>query len=411
MLTPRDSVVARFMVVAVVSTFWLSPKLPLASRPADALLALALLMLVLLLPERVTVPTPMLGGFFLLAGTGLVASLWTGAVSPLMSLIKTLWVFIWGMGLLVVVRMPGGRGRLVKAYCVGALLGSITVIAQATGHTFGLMGILFIKRPRAPGLYYNSNLGASHLLIAIFLFPLCLQQSRWPVLWLAAWVVAIWAFWINQSLGALAGLLVASLLLLPVLWLTPRFSTKRWATVLSVGVLGVACWQFYLLCSAPEGRQLGSQFRILEARSGMAAREVGWHSSLQVWASSPWVGIGRGRLSWRSELAPASGHNEYLTTLAEAGLLGLAGLMLLLGYPLWCGIRAMLRRDSELDVVVLCLAAYVAELVMGWGHDILHFRHLWVVMAILMSFTSPRHVRVAARRRFEAQESEPTDRP
>lgn len=75
------------------------------------------------------------------------------------------------------------------------------------------------------------------------------------------------------------------------------------------------------------------------------------------------------------------------------------------------GIRAMLRRDSELDVVVLCLAAYVAELVMGWGHDILHFRHLWVVMAILMSFTSPRHVRVAARRRFEAQESEPTDRP
>lgn len=387
-LTPRERLVSVFAAASVLGTFLLHPMLKHAMRPADAFLALSMLATVVLLPDRIRVPRWMLLGLILLAGGGAVSAFWTGAAEPILTLAKTTWVWIWAICLVVVGQLPGGRRLLCTWLAASAAVGAFMTLLVTHGHQLGPATVLARHTGRPSGPYDNPNMAASHLLIGIVLIPLHFRRGLMGAGWVAAWCVCLWTLWSGQSLAGMGGLLGALFALLAMAATTRPFAAKKWLIVLAVFAAGVACWQISLLYSDRPRGKLATPYRIFKLENKMAGRNEGDRASLRLWTSSPVVGVGRGRAHKQilaRNVGKGGGHNEYLTTLAEAGVVGLAGLMLLWGTPIVRGIGTLRRGDPDSDITALCLCALIGELIIAWTHDIVHFRHVWVLIAILLA--------------------------
>jgi O-antigen ligase len=85
--------------------------------------------------------------------------------------------------------------------------------------------------------------------------------------------------------------------------------------------------------------------------SGGTGRFEAWEQTLEVWKTSPLIGVGyrhhEGLIS-----AASSAHNAYLAVLADMGVLGLFAYLLFLGFGLVVGIRTSLQRGSWTVIVL-----------------------------------------------------------
>ncbi len=111
---------------------------------------------------------------------------------------------------------------------------------------------------------------------------------------------------------------------------------------------------------------------VTDANFAVLERLAHWDAALKMWAASPWLGVGPGNYAvvydrfrlpqWDQALGHA--HNIYLNTLAESGLIGLAGFMILWGgLALW--LWGKIRRSPDawtqaLAVGMLGVLAYLA---------------------------------------------------
>jgi O-antigen ligase len=102
------------------------------------------------------------------------------------------------------------------------------------------------------------------------------------------------------------------------------------------------------------------------------------------------VGIGPGQF----ELSrPVSAHSMYVRVLAEQGVLGLATLAALLAGTLALAVRnAVVGADAHGVGAAALLGAWCGLLVNGAFVDTLHWRHLWLVAALIWVAALRRHV-------------------
>lgn len=136
----------------------------------------------------------------------------------------------------------------------------------------------------------------------------------------------------------------------------------------------------------------------------------------EAWQRHPWIGIGLGEFphevtkafeGGRIHSYYAAGHNPHSTwfgILAETGLLGLAGLMGLWIALLRAGARANARtaQSAEHWGVRAAFAGLIGLLVNSVHVDVMHFRFLWVGMALVLaaaqwSAANPRPAMAGAR--------------
>jgi O-antigen ligase len=93
------------------------------------------------------------------------------------------------------------------------------------------------------------------------------------------------------------------------------------------------------------------------------------------------LGIGPGQFD---VLVPVSAHSLYVRALAEQGILGLAMLLALVGGTLALAVRNAFRRVDLHGISSLALlAAWCGALVNSLLVDTLHWRHLWLVAALI----------------------------
>ena len=379
--------------MSVFSTFLLHPKLPYALRPADAFLALSIGAMLLLTPRRFQVPGWSLAGMILLAGSGIVSTLWNGDPESVITFFKTLWVWLWGLCLYTVARQPGGQRALALWHACGAAVGAGLLVLKGEGYALGLAEAIIGESYRPIGTYTNPNLAASHLLNGAFLLPLFVSARPVGLSALSAWLLCLWGLWRTQSLAGMGGIVVG---MVGFVVLLPWLRKARIAKLLLPGVLvvaGITVWQFNMLRS-PYSLAGGPSLRIYRLPYKLEERRAKERHSLAIWASSPLVGIGRGRVYPEGErrgMGPGGAHNEYLTTLAEAGIIGFVGLAILLAAPLVSGFRAIGRQGAERELLAVCVCAFLGQLFFGWTHDIIHFRHVWVLMAILLAAVPSTH--------------------
>lgn len=90
-------------------------------------------------------------------------------------------------------------------------------------------------------------------------------------------------------------------------------------------------------------------------------------------------GIGPGQ---SDILLPQSPHNLYLRVAIENGILAAIGFFTFLTFVLWICLRGSLRRGPFRDLYVCCLAILAGTLVNSLVIDSLHWRHLFLFLAV-----------------------------
>ena len=296
----------------------------------------------------------------------------------------TLYLGVFGLWLTAYVT-SARRARLVLlAYLTGAALSAavacLALIAPFPGAE------AFVDGPRAQGLFKDPNVFGPFLVPAILILmdetvaPRLLQFRL--VTKLALLSVMTIGVVFSFSRAAWLNLAVGTLVLLAVLALR-RGGGRRAMTLLIVTLIaGAALFGAVAATSSMEFLTERAALQDYDAqRFGAQA------SGLEVAAEHP-LGIGPGQFEAISDL---SAHSTYVRALAEEGVLGvllLLGLMLLtLGFA---ARNVALGVDTYGIGSAGLLAAWCGLLANSSFVDTLHWRHLWLVAALIWAGTAVR---------------------
>jgi O-antigen ligase len=277
------------------------------------------------------------------------------------------------------------RARLVLAAYVG---GAVVSAALACAALFlPLPGReAFIDGPRAQGLFKDPNVFGPFLVPAVLILMEETVAPRLLRLRLVTKLLALSALTagvlFSFSRAAWLNLAVGVTVLLFVLVLR-RGGARKAMTLLVVGLLATAA-----LFAAVSATSTGD---FLHQRASFQVYDVerfgNQLSGVDLAAEHP-LGIGPGQFERVSEL---SAHSTYVRALAEQGVLGalvFIGLMLLtLGFA---ARHAVLGRSTYGIGSAALLAAWCGILANSLFIDTMHWRHLWLLAALIWAGTAIR---------------------
>jgi hypothetical protein len=249
--------------------------------------------------------------------------------------------------------------------------------------------------------FYDPNMFGGYLVMSMFM-ALSVRKAIGRVAQWAVLAVLAMALIATKSNGALLSLCVG----LPV-WAMVRLRTRRVspAALGAAALLGMAL----LLAGVWMSTGLGVGGRTisrLERESFLARATRSTEGRLAIWkqlettyAKSP-LGIGPGNSRWLSlsidqRLRPASmasreAHNDYLAYAIERGPLAIVGLLLLLFQAVRMilkasagGERLRPQGDALGPLTAAMAGALAASLVHALTIEVLHFRHFWMLLAMV----------------------------
>jgi O-antigen ligase len=249
---------------------------------------------------------------------------------------------------------------------------------------------------RASATADNPNLAASYFVVSFFVL---LASSRPRTRWIRA-LGGLWLVLAVYSTGSVAGLLALAsggVLLLAVWFLRHAGSTLRQVQVvmavlvlaLAVGVAGVSRVMFTRailedVATVSQSQQQGGIFQQSLGRSNrsLRGRLTLWTQGLQSSSDrgQALLGVGAGEAKYTVDYK--SLHNDLLSYLVERGLLGLTGLLLLYCVVGRLSIRLLVQRGPGARFEPLA-AGVIGNLVFSMTHQTLHFRHVWLLFALV----------------------------
>jgi len=277
------------------------------------------------------------------------------------------------------------RARLVLvAYLGGAALSAavacLALIAPFPG------GDLFVSGPRAQGLFKDPNVFGPFLVPAVLILmeetvaPRLLRLRLLPKLVLLS-VMAVGVVF-SFSRAAWLNLAVGTIVLLVVLALR-RGGARRAMTLLVVTLVAGAA--LFGVVAATSSLDFLTERAALQDYD--TQRFDTQASGVEIAVKHP-LGIGPGQFERISEL---SAHSTYVRALSEEGVLGLLVLLALLLLTLMFASRnAILGRDTYGIGSAGLLAAWCGLLANSSFVDTLHWRHLWLVAALIWAGTAVR---------------------
>ena len=266
---------------------------------------------------------------------------------------------------------PAVGGRAIGGFAFVASL----IVAGAIGNAFGIdptgLGLGSTRDGRVAGALGHPGLLGSFLLVAIPVLVLrsieAIRRSRRIAWGLVAGLAGV-ALVLSRSRSAwlAAALVFPAVVLLAV----PRRRWLPWLPAIGVAVaLAVS-----LLSEGPIASRLASTSK---SDPTVASRLEMWRASLSIAAESPILGGGTGAFARRFPALRSPDypvvqpnrnvfdelpHSEYLTLLAEEGILGLAATLLLVGLVLVPALRSIAReRRPEATALVASAAAFLVD--------------------------------------------------
>jgi O-antigen ligase len=160
-----------------------------------------------------------------------------------------------------------------------------------------------------------------------------------------------------------------------VLSLRTQEARATWAAVAMIGVVALFAGGAVLLTGSEEFLQERAQVQSYDT-----ARFTAQRTGVQIASEHP-LGVGPGQFELDQ---PVSAHSIYIRVLAEQGVLGLAVLIALLAYTLVLAARnAVAGRDTFGVGSAALLGAWCGLLANSAFVDTLHWRHLWLVAALI----------------------------
>ena len=348
------------------------------------------------------------------------------APAALFTLLQDAYLFVW---FIVLVNVLGDRGDLgglraawVVTGCAVALWGLVGMVQHGADSAASLLNP---KGFRAMGTFDQPDELADYLVMSIFMAVSLTGRAgrllRWPAI--ALLLAGIAATKANGGLIALAAGLAAWAIVR--LW-ARGVAPAGWiaAGMIAVSVVLVAVWLVAGLGvgAGALGRVESGSFlgRMGHSSEG---REHIWKALAKRYEKSP-LGIGPGNSRWQTVTIeererPIAGkmdtfdsgadpflskeaHNDYLAYFIERGPLAFLGMLMLR----WDAFRRILRAGAGRDaaeraaagpVIAAMFAAWTASCLNANTIETLHFRHVWLFLAMVCAIAPT--VPVAARAR------------
>ena len=376
-------VLARYDLAAGLGVFLLAA---VRLEPAPADLVLAIVIAVAIATNRFNLRrVPMI--VTLLVGVFLALNLLSAIElvdmpRALLFFAITFYLAVFGLWLAAYVHSVRRARLVLRAYVAAAVLSaalaSVALFVAYPGHE------LLVTGPRAQGLFKDPNVFGPFLVPAALLLleeaaaPRLLTARRATKLLmlsvLTTGVVLSFsrAAWLNLAVGALVMFFVLAL---------RRGGGRRALALLVFSVSATAGLVAVLAVT--------SSFGFLEQRAQFQAYDVqrfgAQLSGLELAAQYP-LGIGPGQFE---EVSTISAHSTYVRAFTEQGVLGLLVVLGLLLLTLAFAARnAVLGRDTYGIGSAALLSAWCGLLANSVFIDSLHWRHLWLLAALIWAGTA-----------------------
>jgi O-Antigen ligase len=312
----------------------------------------------------------------------------------------TLYLAVFALWLTGYVRSAYTARVVLRAYVAAAVVSAglavLALFVAFPGHH------VFVLGPRAQGLFKDPNVLGPFLVPAALLV---LEETVAPRLLRARLVtkaallsILTVGILFSFSRAAWLNLVVGAFIMFCVLAMR-RGGGRRAVTFVVTAVSAMAVLFAALAVT--------SSFAFLSERARFQAYDVqrfgAQLSGIELAAKYP-LGVGPGQFE---EISPISAHSTYVRALSEEGVLGLLVLLALLLLTLGlAGRNAVLGRDTYGIGSAALLAAWCGLLANSVFIDTVHWRHLWLVAALiwagaarpfagvpLQSLSSPRSTR------------------
>lgn len=284
-----------------------------------------------------------------------------------------------------VARRPRAHTQLIlAAYTAAAVIAALAGVAGYFGIVPGA-DALFTKYGRATGPFKDPNVFGAFLVPAVVyaLHSVLNSQSWRKVVMGAVFGLLSSAVLLSFSRGAWAATLIALVIYLALSFVTAKFHRQQLkiaAMVLIGGIFSVAA----LIAVAQTdsiGNLLSERAQLTQAYDeGHEGRFGGQTKALDVILSHP---FGIGPLDFAGSYHSEEVHNVYLTMFLKAGWLGGGLFLILMAVTLAFGLRHALRRTATQPFFIIAFAALVAIIFEGLLIDIDHWRHFYLLMAVV----------------------------
>jgi hypothetical protein len=367
--------------------------------------------------------TPLLFSVVLIAIGSMLATFGAPSMGrAALAVAQDVYLFAWFLVLVNVTRSERDVRAVRIAWTWAAALVSLGTVGQVIVHSGSLAGILGARGIRPEATFYNSNMLADYLVLSLFVAVSLWKDLRRRVLVpvLGTMLLALLATKSNGGLISFAAGLAV--------WVVARAVAGRmsfrplFATLAIVACAGGVLWWMHVEFRLGDEQLASLRRATFASRMEKSAESRGRirETLERTYARSP-LGIGPGnsgaltvsiaererRDSYQSKEA----HSDYLGYAIERGPLGLAGLLVMTGMGFahvvgyW---QASPHRGAHAVRAARWTAAMAAALTASAVHSAviekLHFRHFWLLLAMVCASTFVAQRHAARRRRRVASE-------
>jgi O-antigen ligase len=283
-----------------------------------------------------------------------------------------------------IVKKPEAHTRLIlNAYQWAAV---IAATAALTGYfdLFPAARELFTKFDRASGTFKDPNVFAPFLVPALVgtLHQIVTRPLHRAILPAAIWLFLALALFLSYSRGAWINLAFATAIYGYFSFVLAPTNRQR-LKMIALGLLGafaVVVAFTAVLQNDSISRQFDSRATSQTYDEGPDGRFGGHVKARSTILDNPW-GIGAG--TFTETIHPEDVHHVYLSMFLNAGWIG--GLVFTLMTLATClfGLRHLFRRTRTRPLFLVAYAAFVAVAFEGFVIDIDHWRHFYLLMAII----------------------------
>jgi O-antigen ligase len=378
----------------------LRPSGPFNTSPVDAaglVVVVAILVASRTARVRIRLPYAVPVALFALAGTlgavaGPVPALGLTAVAQDLILLAVCGA------LSTTARFGDVRRILLRTWAIAALFWAVLLIVGVVFHISAFAGGGTRYGARASLTTGDPNLAANYFVVSLFM----LYAARWPAKRLYRWlvtVVLVVAVLLTGSNGATVALLVGALVA-AIAVLCKRQGWPLLGGLVAIGALAgfvaavvpISHWQQNIVAAARASSIPIVRDSVGRENQSSSTRHTLLDESVALFRADGVLGRGPGSTKYLLESRQfpyqKEAHDDYLAALTERGSLGVLGLALLISV-IAAKIAALRRQTGGADrrpipsaPVIGCAVAIATS---GLFYEVLHFRQVWVFLALLAS--------------------------
>lgn len=289
-----------------------------------------------------------------------------------------------------VARRPAEHARLLlDAQLAGAILAALAAIAGYFNLLPGA-GEMLTRFGRASGTFKDPNVLGPYLVIAIVyaLHGWLERPLRRGVLHAGAFAILSLALLLSFSRGAWAAAAIATALYLYLRFVTEACESSRQRIIglCLTGLVAAIPAGLLLLSSEQVASLLGERASLTQSYDvGPEGRFGGQRKALDVIAASP-LGIGAAEFTKRHH--PEDVHNVYLSMFLNAGWIGGSLFLALVAAVLAVGFSRAIGAGPTDRLMLVSVTALAAIAIEGAIIDTDHWRHLYLLLALIVGLAS-----------------------